>query len=93
MLPLDRPTPGSYFPSSDNKWKNANSETFLKFATDKMQSLGYKINNIDITIVLQSPSLKPYNKKIRIKWPIKKPIVSKKDKNAMTFFEFKKKYL
>ena len=35
-----------------------------------------------------------YNdKKIRIKWPIKKPIVSKKDKSAMTFFEFKKKYL
>ena len=30
---------------------------------------------------------------IKIKWPIKKPIISKKDKNAMTFFEFKKKYL
>ena len=45
----------------------ANSETFLNFAIDKMQSLGYKINNIDITIVLQSPSLQSYNKKIRIK--------------------------
>ena len=58
---------GQHFPSSNKKWKNASSETFLNFAIDKMQSLGYKINNIDITIVLQSPSLKSYNKKIRIK--------------------------
>ena len=58
---------GQYFPSSDQKWENASSETFLKFAIAKMQSLRYKINNIDITIVLQSPTLKPYNKKIRIK--------------------------
>ena len=58
---------GKYFPSSNEKWKNASSETFLNFAIDKMQSLGYKINNIDITIVLQSPSLQSYNKKIRIK--------------------------
>ena len=35
-----------------------------------------------------------YNdKKLKIKWPTKKPIISEKDKNAMTFFEFKKKYL
>jgi len=58
---------GQYFPSSDEKWKNASSKTFLTFAIDKMQSLEYRINNIDITIVLQSPSLKPYNEKIRIK--------------------------
>ena len=58
---------GQYFPSSDEKLKNANSETFLNFAIDKMQSLGYEINNIDITIVLQTPSLKSYNQKIRTK--------------------------
>ena len=38
-------------------------------------------------------AIKYNDKKIKIKWPIKKPIVSKKDKNAMTFLEFKKKYL
>ena len=42
---------GQYFPSSNKKWENASSEIFLNFAIDKMQSLGYKINNIDITIV------------------------------------------
>ena len=35
-----------------------------------------------------------YNdKKLNIKWPIKNPVVSKKDQNAITFIEFKKKFL
>ena len=35
-----------------------------------------------------------YNDKfLNIKWPTKKPVVSKKDKNALSFNEFKKKYL
>ncbi len=38
-------------------------------------------------------AIKYNDKNLRIKWPSKKPIVSKKDKSAMTFFEFKKKYL
>ena len=38
-------------------------------------------------------AIKYNDKKLKIKWPTKKPIISKKDKNAMTFFEFKKKYL
>jgi dTDP-4-dehydrorhamnose 3,5-epimerase len=38
-------------------------------------------------------AIKYNDKDLKIKWPIKKPIVSKKDKNAMSFFEFKKKYL
>tara|TARA_B100000579_G_scaffold378286_1_gene344912 strand:- start:751 stop:1275 length:525 start_codon:yes stop_codon:yes gene_type:complete len=37
-------------------------------------------------------AIKYNDKKLKIKWPTKKPIVSKKDKNAMTFIEFKKKY-
>ena len=30
---------------------------------------------------------------LKIKWPIKKQILSKKDKNAMSFLNYKKKYL
>ena len=37
----------------------------LKFAIDKMKNLGYEINNIDITVILQTPTLQPYNQKIR----------------------------
>ena len=38
-------------------------------------------------------AIKYNDKKLKIKWPVKKPIVSKKDKNAMSFLEFKNKYL
>ncbi len=38
-------------------------------------------------------SIKFNDKQIKIKWPVKKPMVSKKDKNAMSFSEFSKKYL
>jgi dTDP-4-dehydrorhamnose 3,5-epimerase len=38
-------------------------------------------------------AIKYNDKKLNIKWPIKKLIVSKKDQKAITFIEFKKKYL
>ena len=38
-------------------------------------------------------AIKYNDKKLNIKWPTKNPVVSKKDQNAMTFNEFKKKYL
>ena len=33
------------------------------------------------------------DKNLKIKWPTKKPILSKKDKNNLKFLEFKKLYL
>ena len=38
-------------------------------------------------------AIKYNDKKLNIKWPTKKPIISKKDQAAITFLEFKKKYL
>ena len=38
-------------------------------------------------------AIKYNDKKLNIKWPTKKPVVSKKDQKAITFIEFKKKYL
>ena len=37
--------------------------------------------------------IKYNDKKLDIKWPTKKPVVSKKDQSAIAFVEFKKKYL
>ena len=36
--------------------------------------------------------IKYNDKKLNIKWPVKKPILSNKDKKNLTFIEFKKKY-
>ncbi len=33
------------------------------------------------------------DKDLKIKWPIKKPIISKKDKNNIDFFEYKKNFI
>ena len=38
-------------------------------------------------------TIKYNDKKLNIKWPTKKPVVSKKDQSAIAFVEFKKKYL
>ena len=38
-------------------------------------------------------AIKYNDKKLNIKWPIKNPVISKNDQNAITFIEFKKKYL
>ena len=37
--------------------------------------------------------IKYNDKSLKIKWPSKKPIISKKDLNAITFLDYKKKYL
>jgi len=56
---------GKYFPSSDSKWKNADSRKFLEFTNKLMIEKGYLIENIDSTIILQAPSIQPYILPIR----------------------------
>ena len=56
---------GTYFPSDDLKFKNVNSATFLNFSLKEMKKLKYRILNTDLTIILQSPSIKKYNREIR----------------------------
>ena len=50
---------GDYFPSSNQKWKDANSLVLLETIYD--EQLGdWDIVNIDSTIILQAPIVKPY---------------------------------
>jgi len=56
---------GTYFPADDLKLKNVNSNIFLKFCLKEMHKLEYRILNTDLTIILQSPSIKEYNYEIR----------------------------
>ena len=56
---------GTFFPSDTDKWKDADSTIFLKFANEKINDSGYNVHNTDITIVLQSPPLKGYIYDIR----------------------------
>jgi len=56
---------GTHFPSSDSKWSGQESSTFLIHVLKLMYNEGYDINNIDCTIILQSPKLNTYIKSMR----------------------------
>ena len=48
---------GQYFPSSDDKWKDADSSVFLTHTHCLLNDAGYKIQNIDATVTLQKPHI------------------------------------
>ena len=56
---------GHYFPPSDSKWKRANSMTLMARVLEIIQSQGWKVGNIDSTVVAEQPKLKPYLKPMR----------------------------
>lgn len=56
---------GSHFPNSDERWRDAESFVFLRFAVTEARNRGYSVVNVDSTISLESPKLRPYIEKIR----------------------------
>ena len=50
---------GSFFPSTA-KWKDCSSDFFVSEVLQKINNSGYKIINIDSTIILQDPKLNDY---------------------------------
>jgi 2-C-methyl-D-erythritol 2,4-cyclodiphosphate synthase len=56
---------GTHFPPSDPKWKNADSRMLLRKTLEKVSRSGYRIGNIDSTVILENPKLGPYREIIR----------------------------
>ena len=50
---------GSFFPPGDARWKDADSAIFLNLAMVELQSAGYRIVNVDTTLVLTAPKIGP----------------------------------
>ncbi len=57
---------GQHFPDYDPKYKNIASSKLLEETYRKVSSLGYKIVNIDSTVILEKPKLAPFIKEICI---------------------------
>ncbi len=51
---LTLPDIGQFFPDTDPRWKGADSEVFLEEARKKMDERGYKLSNLDVTLILQA---------------------------------------
>jgi 2-C-methyl-D-erythritol 2,4-cyclodiphosphate synthase len=59
------PDIGVLFPSSDPKWKGADSAVFLREALDRVARSGYRISNIDSSLILAAPKIGPHSADIR----------------------------
>jgi 2-C-methyl-D-erythritol 2,4-cyclodiphosphate synthase len=50
---------GSFFPPGDPRWKDANSAIFLNLAIEELHHAGFRIINVDTTLVLAAPKIGP----------------------------------
>ncbi len=56
---------GMHFPDTDPQWKGAGSAQFLAHAAGLVRQAGYRIVNVDTTVILERPKLKDYRLAIR----------------------------
>ncbi|MHB1938096.1 MAG: 2-C-methyl-D-erythritol 2,4-cyclodiphosphate synthase [Acidobacteriaceae bacterium] len=56
---------GSFFPPGDPRWKDADSALFLQTALEEIRHAGYRIANVDTTLVLTAPKIGPVAEKLR----------------------------
>ena len=56
---------GMHFPDSDPRWKGCDSLVFLRHANELAAAKGWRIGNVDSTVILERPKLKDYRETIR----------------------------
>jgi 2-C-methyl-D-erythritol 2,4-cyclodiphosphate synthase len=59
------PDIGALFPPSDPSWKGADSVIFLGEALKRVHDAGYRVGNIDATLILSAPKIGPHATAIR----------------------------
>lgn len=58
---------GTHFPPSDPQWKGAPSASFLEHAVALVEGAGYRVGNVDLTIICEAPKIGPYREAMRRK--------------------------
>lgn len=56
---------GSHFSDKDERWKNADSFVFLRYTVGLMKEKGFRVVNVDSTISLETPKLRPFIDEMR----------------------------
>jgi 2-C-methyl-D-erythritol 2,4-cyclodiphosphate synthase len=62
---LAAPDIGTLFSPSDARWKGADSAMFLEEALRRVKAAGYRITNVDSTLILAQPKIGPHAHAIR----------------------------
>ncbi len=51
---------GKHFPDTDPQYKGADSGKLLEIVAQRVREAGYRVSNVDVTIIAQKPKLRPY---------------------------------
>ena len=51
---------GRHFPDTDPAYKGADSMMLLRVVAQRVREAGYRVSNIDVTMIAQRPKLKPH---------------------------------
>ena len=51
---------GHHFPDTDIRWKGADSKVLLKQVVELLGAQGWSVNNVDCTLLLERPKIKPH---------------------------------
>ena len=51
---------GHYFPSTDQRWRGAESSVFVREAKRILDEMSAEISNLDVTIIAERPKLAPF---------------------------------
>ncbi len=50
---------GSHFPDTDERWRGADSIALLEAVAKEVRGAGYRIANVDATVVCERPKIRP----------------------------------
>ena len=51
---------GKHFPDTDPRYKGADSMKLLQTVAQKVAEKGYRVSNVDVTMIAQAPKLRPH---------------------------------
>lgn len=57
---------GKHFPNDEERWRNAESSQFLKYAVGLISEKGWRVENLDSVIDLEKPKLRPHIDAMRL---------------------------
>lgn len=56
---------GAHFPPSDDRWRGAASSAFVEHAAKLVADAGYRVGNVDLTIICEAPKIGPHRDAMR----------------------------
>ena len=58
---------GDHFPPSDERWRGSSSDQFLSHARLVVDAAGYRLGNLDLTLICEAPRIGPHRAAMRAK--------------------------